>query len=267
MLNVVFILFALCFLDAKKSFGSDDFSFAFTLGRSNSLYNKEDGSEKSFIDSALSASYKLSPSFFLAALAEGSQDLKDDSKSDISSFQLSLNKGLFPIKNEVLSLSSSLKFGVPVSKAQNSASFLGSLGVGLKADMNPEILFSRKFLLSGHLSGGRNFHQYETAKSGRVNSQYSSVQGFDVGWSFTDMVSFQFSANHYNSWGYQGFLKEFYNHSEEFSFQLGSITSFVFGHSLGSPYVSVYKANGLDSNYALVDEDNSFIYASITSKL
>jgi hypothetical protein len=241
---------------AKKLSGS------VTIGRSNSLYNQNNGTEQASLDFATNLSYKIDKNFSIQGLIEASQDLKNDENSDLSRGQISLKSS--PTLYRSFNFAGSLAFNIPVSKTQKAASLQAGLAATAHAELDQELMPSPKLSLAFILSGSRSFHQYETTINGRVNTQNSSTQGLEVGWAFTDKTSASVGVNHINTWSYFGTMKEFYNHSEELTHQFSSKFNLALGHSLGSPYLSVYKSNGQDRSFLITDDENSFVYVSAT---
>ncbi|GIL18448.1 MAG: hypothetical protein BroJett040_21990 [Oligoflexia bacterium] len=267
---------AVCLVWTSFAFGDTDstapaalstsvkrFSLATTLSRSNSLYNRQDGSEQASWDLSISPSYKITKDISLFAVVDGSQDIKAE-EADFGRGVLGLRKKNISIFNERTNLSPSISLGFPVSKAAKAGSLQSTLSAGLRIDSAPGSLIWKRFSLGGALGLTRNFHQYDTAISGRVNTQYSSNQSIDMSWAFSDTFSLSISALHYDTLSYQGTHNDYYSHSQELGISLSEKASFAVGHQYGSPFVSTLKSNGQDLNITLMDETNSFIYGQVT---
>lgn len=234
-----------------------------SFGRSNSLYLKQGESAAASWDYSVGIGYKINDKFKTSASVEGSEDIKDPAASDIGKGALKLSYTGLNQKN-LLQMTPALSLGLPVSRAQYSATFQGSATAGLKAVINPDRLFSKNFALEFNVSGTRNIHKFDTSAAGLPNTQYSSVQNITTGWNFTDDFSLSISGNHLNSWTYQGAMKEYYSHSEELGYSFNNSWAMAVGHQYGNPSVSVWKTDRETYNYNATDEDNSIAYGQIT---
>jgi hypothetical protein len=237
---------------------------ALTLGRSNSLYLENGNSKAASWDYSGIWGYAWSPSWKSSAAISGYQDLKDSENSDWAIASLTLSYSGFKLPRTSVAWIPTLSLGVPVSRAQRSASFKGSVSTKLQALINPEILFSKKISVGFFLGVNRNIHEFETAASGSVNNQYSSSQGFSLGWNFTDTLAFAFQYTHFNAWTYQGAMKETFSHNQELSYQMSPSWNLALGHSYGDPTTSVWKADRQTYNTNLTDEQNSMVYGQAT---
>jgi hypothetical protein len=244
------------------------FSGTFSVGRSNSLYLENGNSKSASWDFSGALSYAFARNWKTTAVAEGSQDIKDESASDVSKETLELSYHKYtPVAYAVhfspLDFTPAVKWSFPASRASRSESLKGSLGTSLRADLNPDYLFSKKLSSYFKVSGARNFHEYSTAASGKVNNQYSSSQAVSVAWNFTDALSLSVLYTHINYWTYQGAMTEFFNHTEELGYELTKNWSLALGHSYGNPIVSVRRADEQTYNTNLSDEENSIVYGQI----
>jgi len=237
-------------------------SASVSLARTNSLNNYQDGSEQASWDSTFLASYKLSQNYSVTGLIERSDDIKNSDNSDWQSASIRLSHAAISIFDNNMTVAPRLSMGLPISKAQRLASFQTSLGLSARLAANSDKLFSKKLSLSTGWGISRSIHQYDTAKSGAVNNQYSSTQDLVVGWSFTEDLGLSLEVVHYNYWSYQGTMKEFYSHNQELSYAIDPQFSVAIGHSLGRR--TVWNSDSSSYEYKLIDEDDSLVYGSLT---
>lgn len=239
-------------------------SMATTIGRTNSLYITENGEDTASVDFALAPSIILNKDYTLSALLEYYQDLKEE-KFDAGRAMISLKKASgFQGLNRRIKLIPRGTLGLPMSQAAKDASLQFSTSVGGRLEMNPDYLVSKKLGLALDLSVSKNWHRYETAVDGTINTQYSSIQGLEVSWAFSDMIGLSMGLNHYDTISYQGVAQDYISHTQELGLSVNPRLSFAVGHAWGNPYVSSRKANGQDINFELQDEENSLVYATMT---
>lgn len=234
------------------------------IGRSNSMYIVNGESAAASWDYAVGGGYKFSKLWSVSALVAGSQDINVPEDSDVGAAAIKTTYSGISSADAPVKLNPYLTLGLPVSRAQNSATFQGSAALGMLFSANPDYLFSKKLALSFAISGTRSFHKFDTGASGAVNNKQSSTQTLNMGWSFTDALSVSLQVNHYHVWSYQGALTQSYNHIEEIGYGLDDNWSFALGHRYGNPRVSIWKADRATANYNATDEDNSIAYGTVT---
>lgn len=234
------------------------------IGRSNSMYIINGNSAVASWDYAVGGGYKFSKLWSVSALLEGGQDIKDPTASDLAKGTIKTTYNGISAAEDRIIMTPSLSIGVPVSRAQYSATFQGSTAVAMKFAANPDYLISKKLSLDVSISGTRSFHKFDTAASGKVNTKSSSTQTMNLGWNFTDALSVSLQVNHYHTWSYQGALSESYNHIEEIGYALNDQWALALGHQYGNPTVSIWKADRATSNYNATDDDNSLAYGTVT---
>lgn len=236
-----------------------NFSLRSSLGHSTSLYDYQDGTKSSSLDISLVPSFKFTKNKTLTVSVAGSQDLIDPERSGIA--DISISMGLLSTSlGKHLNTSLSGSVVVPTSKdSLVRQEMQGAIGLSYMIQVSPDVLFSKNLGLVASVSATGLFHKYETAVDGSVNNKYSSRQMLGVSYQL-GTVSFEVNLIHRNAWSYFGNLKEAYAHSEELGWQMNKQFSLALGHTLEG---SVYKANGLDSNVKLIDDNNSIVYGAL----
>jgi hypothetical protein len=235
------------------------FGISAGLSKSISLVNFQDGERQESNDFELVPSYKWSLATTMAIFSF-SDNLRDPGTSDIGDIAVvtafkgwNLNR---------FKLVPSMTIVLPQSKESRINKNLETALSGKLTAAIQERLLIPGFSFKGSLSFGRNIHRYETALDGSVLNKYSSRQGLSAGYSI-GIFSIGLDFSHINSWSYHDSLKESYEHSEEASISLGDHFGFTLGHTNGG---SVFKENGYASNYQLIDENNSLVYAKVSTQ-
>lgn len=236
------------------------FSGLFNISRSTNLYDFQDGSRKDGMDYMFRLGMVLTEDYSASAQGAYSQDLKDSTYNDVSDISLNVSRKATKLGNYFL-LGYRVGAIIPTSKdSHKRQNLITALSTGLNMGVNPERLI-QGLSISGSISLGRNIHQYETAIDGRVNSQYTSGQSLSIGYEFNSGVSLSASFVHKNSLSYQNVLRDAFEISQELGYQINPTFAVAIGHSNGG---SSLKANGLDSNVELINENSSVVYASGT---
>lgn len=235
------------------------FSVTFAVARERSLYDYQDGTLQE------SNSYELAPSYAwslgkTSLLLAYSEDLRapDNNAGDIA--DIALNHSLKGWDFSLVKLIPSMTVISPQSKvSRNLKNLETAISLRLTAAIQEERLIPG-FSLAAALSLRRNFHRYDTDLEGQPNPQYSSRQSLMVGYAF-GAFSLDSEFHHINSWSYGGRLNEEFEHAEEFTFSATDSLALSLGHTNGG---SVFKANGYESNYQLIDDNNSLVYARVS---
>lgn len=232
----------------------------FNVSRSTSLYDFSDGSARDGLDSMVRVNLKINSQYSLRAQGGYSQDLNYPEANDFSDTALNLVQS--PAKwGKYLLGGFRLGLGIPTSKDSHVRQNLyASVSTGITLIVNPELL-ANGLEIAGSLSLGKNFHQYETALDGKVNTQYSTSQGLSLGYNFASGLSLSANLMQKNTWSYQNVVRHSFDISEELSYQINSTWAASLGHSNSG---STLRPNGSDSNIQFFNDNNSIVYASTT---
>lgn len=225
---------------------------------STNLYDHQDGSRNDGLDYELNLAYILNPKFSLAWKSGYSQNLKDSEVNDFTDSVLSFRKSPTELGSYILFSPSTSALFATSKRSRNIQNLQMGLRLGGSFSLNP--VMNPNLSLGISLSGGQNFHDYETDVHGRVLNKYSVSQGLSAGYTF-GKFSLSFIFNHKNAWSYQGNMIEAFEHFQDLSYSISKRFSVSVGHTNSG---SALKANGEDSNIALIDENSSVVYSSLT---
>lgn len=233
-------------------------SGGFQIARSTSLYDFQDGTRKDSLDTELRIDLNFWPYPSSLRIVGGySRDLRNETSSDFADTSFSLRRTY--AVGETLSLSPSVTAIAPTSKeSQIVNNSNGALRAGAALGHTSARLIGWEAGLS--LSAGQNFHQYDTATTGRPLSKYTFNQTVSTSYTYKKVgVSGSFS--HKNGWSYEGTLRESFEHTEELGWQISRMFSAALGHTNGG---SIFKANAQDNNIELISENSSLVYGALT---
>ena len=230
------------------------------LARSTSLYDFQDGTRKDGMDYVARFNLNLSKQYLVRVDGSFSQDLNNSDNNDVSDTYISFVRNPSPVGRWVM-LGYSLGAVAPTSKDSHTRQNLeGATSAAMIAMINPDRLIPG-FAVVGGISIRKNFHSYDTDINGNVNTEYSSAQSISVGYDFASGISLSAQFVHKNGLTYQNNILESFEHSEEIDYGINQNVAIAIGHTNAG---SVLKANGVDSNIALIDENASLVYASLT---
>jgi len=230
------------------------------LARSTSLVDFQDGTRKDGMDYLTRFNLKLNKDYNLRLDGGYSQDLKNSDSNDFGDTSLSLVRKPVAVGRTFM-MGYSLAAIAPTSKDSHVRQNLqAGTSASLITMINPDRLIPGWAIVSG-ISFRKNFHQYDTAIDGSVNTAYSSSQSISITYDFPIGITLSGEFAHKNAWTYQNNVKEAFEHTEEVGYAFNKTVSAAVGHTNSG---NALKANGQDSNIELVNENTSLIYASTT---
>lgn len=232
------------------------FSISMGIGRTRSLYDFQDGTRQESTDFQMIPSYRWSWGSTAVVLGY-SQDERYPENSDISDIVIAHSFKGWDLGR--INLRPGLSATLPQSKVSRELRNLEfAMGGKLAAAIKPEYLI-KGLRLSASVGVNRSFPRYDTALNGAVSNLYSSKQGMGAGYDIS-LFSFDVEISHINTWSYNGQMREAYEHNESVSLGFADHYSITVGHTNSG---SVYRPNGYESNYRLIDENNSMVYAQL----
>lgn len=243
------------------------FSTVTVISRSTSLVDHQDGTRSDGMDYGFLPSLKT-PVGVISSKIIYSQNLNDQSPSASDFSDIPVTFAFNPWKSKISKDSStswtpSITAVAPASQASIKKEQLQTiLGTALSFGYVP----SQTCLNAGYgwnfgasVSFARYFQAYEEDINGAVLNQYSSNQTLNAAYSYNSWsLSLEFI--HKNRWTYQNNLKESFEHTEEVGYSVTPHFTVALGHTNAG---SALKANGIDSNYELINENSSKIYGQI----
>lgn len=231
------------------------------ISQSRSMIDFQDGTRYDGRSLAARLNYKLNDKFNVRADGNYSQDLNYPERNDFGNLGLNLSRTPWNEGSTFL-LGYRVGLSLPTSKdASVRQSLLTSASGALNISINPARLAPGLGVASS-ISFGRNFHKFDTALDGRVNTQYSSVQTLSISYSFLSGISLSAENVHRNTWSYQNVMRDAFELSQEISYTFNPNWIGALGHSNSG---NTLRANGTDSNIQITDENSSIIYASFTA--
>lgn len=255
-------------ISANELINKSKFVNNFSMQRTNSLFDQYRNEYVASVDLSYSLSYNWNPTTTSVISLDYSKDLINSENSDFG-------KGVITQKKKYDSFlfnftQGTLKFnlGIPISKLDQKDKKIGSIGIGTDFTViNRPSNFSA-FTPSFRLGITRNIFQFERRADQTVLTAYTFNQTADINYSFEKWkipdLNFTFSYTHISAWNFENQIKEFYTHSEEFSYSYNSTLSFSFGHSYGLPVVNSVKSNGDRNDFKSWDEKYSLVYAGLS---
>lgn len=233
------------------------------LAHSQSLIDHQDGTRQNARTIIMGVNTKINSDWAVLTRVSFQDDPRavDSIENGFSDLMFRLGKS--PIKLfEWLKGSYSYTAVLPTSKY--STQFQGlqtSLGANYSLELTPAVL-TKGFELSLTFTAGRNFHQYETDKSGRVLNEYSLRETLSGAYSYK---SFTFSTDLMlrHGFSYNGETSQAFEHSQEIGYSITPRWGVSLGHTNSGSW---FRPNGQDSNLKLIDENNSVIYGSTSLK-
>lgn len=246
-------------LSASVPLKTKRFGVYASVSQSNSLVNREDGSQQSSIDVTVIPSFKIFDRLTLKARLDATQDLVNQENSEVTNASGSITySGMSFLKGMDNSLI--LSGGLPVTKAHEAQSFLFSTTGTLTASINQKEFNLDRFTGTAYLSIGRNFHTYEDEIGGRINTLYYSKQGLEVGYTLTKKLTITAGLEHSSGISYLNEIRESFAITESLTYAINETYSANLSHSNSG---TALKADGRTSNVEFLNEDSSVVSAGL----
>lgn len=244
---------------SEKAPAPKTFGLGLEITRSTSLIDFKDGSRSDGLDIVMVPSVMAFNGKISAQLVY-SQNLRNQysqTENDFADVPVTYAFKAIPLNWMNTRFSYSLTALIPVSKYSRIKDELQTALSGrLGLSMTPE---GNGFNAAVGITLGRNFHTFEEDINGAVLNQYSSNQNLNLGYVLSDW-SASLSFVNRSRQTYKGNTKSTFELTEEIGYSVSDNFSLALGHTNAG---STLKANGMDSNVELIDENSSMIYGTI----
>lgn len=250
---------------------STKFSASVDVSRSTNLYDHKDGSRFDSLDFRFIGGAGFTNGHSLSMVVDYSNDLRDPENTAAGLLDPSLKYSFKSAKwawsaPYILTFRPAISTVIPMSKGSTKRDELqGSLAGSVAFGIIPDGIYKSDGVWSVliGLSAGQNFYTYEENINGKVLNKYSSNQSMDISYSIADF-SFSLSYLHRSRWTYQGNVRESFALGQEIGYSLNDNFAVNVGHSNEGAMI---KANGYESNFDVIDENNSSVYMGISASM
>jgi hypothetical protein len=107
----------------------------------------------------------------------------------------------------------------------------------------------------------RNIHQFETARNGSINTQFSVDHLFYLEYAFASPITLNIFLGFSSAWSYLGDISNAYISGQEMIYNVNSLLELALGHERGGDYLS---PSGQNYNFRLFRAEDSRFYVSST---
>ncbi len=203
--------------------------------------------------------YKINSDYSLRFKVAVGKDLATSYEEQLSDTSLTFSKSAIKLTDK-LSYAPSLTAIVPTSESskRNQDMIMGiQLGNGFSYALTDlvSLSYAPNFV--------KYFHEYETSRTNRLNTEYRFVQSGGLGYSITDKISAGLSMSYVNSWSYKGTRRNpSYMTITSLGYQATSNMSLAIGTLQGGSLVN--RERGSDSTIELYDENDTTFYGNLT---
>jgi hypothetical protein len=239
--------------EAKKRFG-----LLSQIEASSNLKTVEVADHSSSLAFYFYPAYDLSDSFRARAAIESSQDLTGERKFTLITSDLGLMHTGVRL-NPYLKLLGVVWFSVPVATSISNTSLITTVRLAPRLAFD----FTRKIPLSGfyEASFARLFHRYFTTAEGKSNNRYSIAQRVVLSVQLPAKFSIDTDLRLRSGWSYQGSLSNTFVWGESIGYEATPALGFSVGVSNEA---GILKANGYESNIALINQATTQISGSVS---
>jgi predicted ester cyclase len=238
------------------------FNSTLSLSHTSNFYKSTAADKISDTSLSVSTSYKITESSSVDLQFSGTQDHQGLSESKLNDAFIGYSQKVAQL-NKHTSLSGRVQATLPLSEdSYYRKQLLTKVSLIPSLNINMSELGAAGLNLYARLNFTKGFYKYETTTNGvsNINYQFSETFGaqyaltdkFGVGASFTLSQAF----NYFNNQALDKFSMD-----QNVSYQFSEHVSGVLGHSNGG---TVFKDNGVESNFEAFDEETSTFYSGVT---
>ncbi len=248
---------------AKKDAKPEDilgFAGSVLLTKNNSLYDHLDSTYYDGLNYEVDLGYKWKSGNLLFRFSYD-QNLRStyEDRSDLNDGSITYSSSAIKLDDfGEMSLTPNLTLLVPLSKKSTRVEELQTaLIVGLNLGYEPkQKLGIGNLSLGVALNIGKSFHRYDVDVNGGPISSVSSNQKLIFGYKI-ESFSINLAYTHKSRWSYHTNVNEGFELSEELDYEINKTFAIALGHTNSG---AALKSNGQDTNFAIVNENDSVIY-------
>ena len=231
---------------------------------SSSLHAFNDPNHSASADLWIMPSYALSSKWRLTGVLVVGKDLTGERLTTLSRTDLGAAWAGTPL-NPFLRLTAATGVRLPfATHARDRQSLVSALKFSPRLLLNLEPAGLSSVSAFYESSVLLNFHEFQTATTGRPNTQVSWTQSVSGTWAPGEKFSSTTSFGWINAWTYGGFRSNSFSLDQQFSWQFNPTVGVSLGiGNSGSPL----KPNGTESAISLIDPENSQAYCSLSLSL
>ena len=247
--------------------GTYDFVGTVLVSRGTSLYDFQDGTRKDAADymfiPALALSYGT-----VSSKISFSQDLRSDLPGASDWNDAPVTFAFKPIQWQwsppyILTVTPTVSTLIPMNEKTIKRDQLQSaLSTGVSFGIIPDGIAQARdgaWNLALGITAGRAFHAYDVDINGAALNKYSSNQTANLGYTYKS-ISISTEYIHKARWTYQNNVRDTFEFSQELGYAITEHFSAAVGHANGG---SGLKANANESNFSLVNENDSTVYGQL----
>lgn len=223
------------------------------------LYKESDVDHSLMSYTSLGISWKLDDGYKFGIGTSLDKNLKGDREHTINNAGLSLSLPALKI-NEQLTFAPKLGLTIPVTDSSVHTQSLKT-----SATASGSLVFNASEFIDG-LSliysplAKANFHEFETASSGKVNTQYTLKNSFIIGYGITENLSLSLLQSYTRNFDYFGDSSDSFGFDQSLSYAINGNFGISLGHSIGG---NALHEDGSSSDVRVFDSESSTIYTGI----
>lgn len=247
--------------------GTYDFSAVVLISRGTSLYDFQDGTRKDTADYIAIPALALSFGTISAKIWYA-QDLHDQSAGASDWTDVPVTYAMKPIQWQwsppyMTTLTPTLTTLIPLNKKTIKRDQLQSILVtGISVGIIPDGIAQARdgaWNLALGITAGQAFHAYDVDINGLALNKYLSNQTVNLGYTYKK-ISISLEYIHKTRWTYHGNVRDNFEFSQELGYAITDRFSAAIGHTNAG---SGLRANGTESNFDIINENDSTVYGQL----
>lgn len=202
--------------------------------------------------------YNMSKNYTARLWVDVRKDLADSFEEKLNDTRVKFAHK--PIKvTKKLSWSPGVQFVIPTSERSARDE---ELNLGVEVDNRVSFKVNEKLSFSYMPRMVKNFHEFETTRTDRTNSEYELIQFFSGGYNFTDNFYTSVLFIYSNTWSYSGTARDpGYLTNVELGYSLNKNLTLAMGTLTGGSIFD--RQNGPDETLEFYDRDATTLYGRL----
>ena len=210
----------------------------------------------------LMPAYKFQNNSKVRAYLAASKELQGSREQSLSNAFIGHTQKLFNMNSDT-SVSSDIRGYIPLNEDSiKDESLKTRIYLGLSTNSNLAIPYIESSSLTLKISGYRNIHEFETSRSGSVNTQYSLSEYLGLNLQLTKDLSFSTYVTNSQYFSYYNNRKpDVFEAGQSISYAITQDIEMSLGHTLGG---KTFKDDGVTNNIEFFNSKESTIYTSLS---
>lgn len=245
-------------IETKPEVKAVQFGFSLSSGYNRQAEKQADGSLPEYYMHELTPSLKIGE-YTAMGVFYYYDDIKNPSANEWQDSVLAATKKAWNLGN-YFTLAPGISLGLPLAKATREIGLKNTLGTSLTLGLNTKNMGAAAWTLNYSLGYTKMTNEFETNPKGEPITSYRVRQRINIGYSFTDALSFQTRFQFDSATSYSNVIRNSFLHFQVLEYSFNDHVSANIGHANGAGAFIVRESETdyyLENNIKFYDPKSS----------